>query len=81
MECTFEIEVAEPKKGEMMFKPYVNFRIKQLNLAPQCLSDREIDEQIDQLMREVKKLGKSAKKKLKDANARHDKLLDDLKER
>lgn len=36
MECMFEIEVAEPKKVEMMFRPYVNFRIKQLNLTPQC---------------------------------------------
>jgi len=80
MECAYEIEVAEPKKGKM-FRPYVNFRIKQLNLTPQCMSDREIDEQIDLLIRDVKKLGKSAKKKLKDANARHNKLLDDLRER
>lgn len=81
MECTYEIEVAEPKKGEMMFRPYVNFRITQLNLTPECMTDREIDEQIDALIREVKNLGKSAKKKLKDANARHDKLLDELRER
>ena len=81
MECTYEIEVAEPKKGGMMFRPYVNFRIKQLNLTPKCLSGREIDEQIDALIREVKNLSKSAKKKLKDANARHDKLLDKLRER
>jgi len=72
MECTFEIEVAEPKKGEMLFRPYVRFRIKQLNLTPQCMTDREIDEQIDALIRELKNLGKSAKKKLKDSNARHD---------
>lgn len=75
MECTFEIEVAEPKKGETMFRPYVNFRIKQLNLTPQCMSDREIDEQIDLLIRDVKKLGTAAKRKLKDAIARHDQLL------
>lgn len=81
MVCTFEIEVAEPKKGEMMFRPYVNFRIKQLNLTPECMTDREIDEQIDLLIRDVKKLGTAAKRKLKDAMARHDKLLDELRER
>ena len=75
MECTFEIEVAEPKKGEMLFRPYVSFRIKQLNLTPQCMTDREIDEQIDALIRDIKNLGKSAKKKLKNSKARHDKLL------
>ncbi len=75
MECTFEIEVAEPKRGEMMFRPYVNFRIKQLNLTPQCMTDREIDEQVDLLIRDVKKLGTAAKRKLKDAMARHDQLL------
>ncbi len=75
MECTYEIEVAEPKKEEMPFRPYVIFRIKQLNLTPECTSDREIDEQIDLLLRDVKKLGTAAKRKLKDAMARHDQLL------
>ena len=75
MECTFDIKVAEPQKNDMLFRPYINFRIKQLNMTPNCMTEMEIDEQIDLLIRDVAKLRKKAKKKLKEAKLRHDKLL------
>ncbi len=75
MECTFDIKVAEPQKNDMLFKPHINFRIKQLNMTPNCMTEMEIDEQIDFLIRDVAKLRKKAKKKLKEAKLRHDKLL------
>ena len=76
MECSFEINVAEPKEGDMMFHPYVQFRLVQLNTTPRCVTDGEIDYQIKQLVENAQKLGKKAKKKLKDAMARHDALLE-----
>ena len=75
MECKYEIEIAEPKKDDMVFRPYVKFRLVQLNLTPKCMSDGEIDYQVEALIREAKKIGKKAKKSLKDAQRRHDELL------
>ncbi len=75
MECNFEIKVNEPKIDDMMFAPYVQFRLVQLNLTLRCMTDREIDSQVDLIIKEAKKLGKKAKKSLKDAQKRHDELL------
>ena len=76
MECDYEIEVIEPKNDDMMFRPYVMFRLKQLNLTPKCMTDGEIDYQVDAVIREAEKLRKKAKKSLKDAQKRHDDLLE-----
>ncbi len=76
MECNFEIDVSEPKEGDRMFRPFVNFRLVQLNPTPQCMTDGEIDCQIKALIENVEKLRKKAKKSLKDAMARHDALLE-----
>ena len=75
MECSFVIEVIEPKENDMLVQPYVKFRLEQLNLTPKCKTIGEIDYQVDALIREAKKLGEKAKKGLKDAQTRHDELL------
>lgn len=76
MECSYNIDVVEPREGDMMFHPYVMFQLEQLNPTPQCMNDRQIDEQVTQLIEHAKIAGKQAKKKLKDAMARHDALLE-----
>jgi hypothetical protein len=76
MECRFEIKVIEPKKDDVMLRPYVKFRLEQLNLTPNCMTDKEIDYQVDALIKEAEKLRKKAKKSLKDAQTRHDELLE-----
>jgi hypothetical protein len=76
MECDYEIKVGEPQDGEMMYHPYVRFRLVQLNLTPQCMNDREIDEQVNYLIREAKKIGQKAKRALKKSMAKHDALLE-----
>lgn len=75
MECKFNIEVEEPKSGDMLFRPYVSFRLEQLNVTPQCMTDKEIDEQVNMLIKEAEALRKKAKKALKVAQTRHDELL------
>ena len=79
MECTFEIDVREPDTTGMLFRPFVKFRLKQLNMTPECMTDNEIDYQANQLIEKVKKLRKTAKKKLKAAKSRHDKMLSEKK--
>lgn len=79
MECRFEIKVTEPKEDDLLFQPFVRFRLEQLNLTPQCMTDGEIDYQVDTLIREAEKLRKKAKKSLKDAETRHDALLEKRK--
>ena len=59
----------------MLFPPYVIFRIRQLNMTPNCMTENEIDEQINALIKNVEELRKKAKKKLKTAKLKHDKLL------
>jgi hypothetical protein len=76
MECRFEIKVMEPQNDDMLFGPYVKFRLEQLNLTPNCRTDAEIDYQVDAIIREAEKLRKKAKKNLKDAQKRHDELLE-----
>lgn len=75
MECSFEIEVQEPDGTTILFRPYVTFRIHQLNMTPKCMSDEEIDYQVNSLIERVEDLRKEAKKKLKDAISRHDQLI------
>ena len=79
MECNFDIEVKKPDASDILFSPYVIFRIRQLNMTPNCMNDKEIDEQINLLIQNVKELGKRAKKKLKTAKLKHDKLLSERK--
>ena len=75
MECILDVKVTEPEKDDRLFRPFINFRIEQPNMIPQCMNEREIDYQIDALNREVEKLRKKAKKDLKKAISRHDQLL------
>jgi hypothetical protein len=80
MECKLDVNVYGPEEKGMLFRPYVLFRIEQLNLTPQCMTDIEIDEQVNMLIRDVEKLRKKAKKALKEALSRHDELLRRKKE-
>lgn len=75
MECIIHIEVKEPEAYDMLFHPFVTFRFEQLNFTPQCMTELEIDEQVNLLLSEVESLRKKCKKALVDANSRHDKLL------
>lgn len=77
MECKFDIEVLEPDTSDILFQPYIKFRIIQLNMTPECMTDGEIDYQVDNIVRDIEKLRRTAKKKLKDAQSRHDKILSD----
>lgn len=81
MECSFEINVVEPREGDMMFRPYIEFRLIQLNATPKCLNNAEIDFQVKQLHENVEKLRKKAKKGLKDALDRHGALLEKRNEK
>lgn len=75
MECELNIEVKEPKKGDYPFPPFVTFRFEQLNATPHCMTELEIDEQLNMLLSEVESLRKKSKKALKDAKNRNDKLF------
>lgn len=77
MKCDFDIEVMEPDSSGMLFPPYIKFRIIQLNMSLDCITDGEIDSQIDDLVHDIEILRRTAKKKLKDAQSRHDKILSD----
>lgn len=74
MECSFDIKVTEPEKNGMLFRPFINFRMVQLNLTPNCMTEREIDEQVDMLVRETERLRKKVKNDLKKAISKHDQL-------
>jgi len=76
MQCTFEIDLKEPNASDMLFPPYVKFRLIQLNMTPNCLTDAEIDFQADKLLKQVEKLRKEVKKKLRAARSRHDKIIE-----
>lgn len=79
MECTFEIDVRKSDTTDMLFRPFVKFRLKQLNITPECMNDDEIDYQANQLIEKVEELRKIAKRKLKAAKSRHDKMLSERK--
>ena len=79
MECEFEIQVFEPKNNDMPFHPYVKFRLKQLNLTPDCVNNTEIDHYVDVLIKEAEKLRKKVKKSLKDAETRHDVMVEKMR--
>ena len=81
MECKFEIDVKEPDATGMLFRPYIEFRIIQLNMTPNCMTDGEIDYQINELINKVEKLRKTAKKKLKAAQSRHDKIVSEKRKK
>jgi len=75
METKFEFEVKQPTTSDILFKPTISFRLLQLNPTPMCLTDGEIDLQVDQLVAKVEELRRTAKQKLKGAKAQHAKLL------
>jgi hypothetical protein len=81
METKFEIEVKEPTASDMLFPPTISFRLIQLNMTPECITEGEIDFQANQLIKNVEKLRITAKKKLKEAKSRHDKNLSDMREK
>ena len=76
MQCHFEFEVTEPNETDMIFHPHLKFKFVQLNMTPELITDGEIDFQADQLIKEIGKMRKEAKNKLKQAIKRHDKLLE-----
>ena len=77
MQYKFEIDVKEPDATGVLFHPYIEFRLIQLNMSPQCTRDAEIDFQINELIKKVEELRKAAKNKLKAAKSRHDKIVSD----
>ena len=79
MQCSFDIEVKEPDSSGMLFQPYITFRIRQLNMTPQCMTEGEIDYQINALIKKVEELRKTAKKKLNAAQSRHDNIVSERK--
>ena len=81
MECEFEIDVKEPDASGMLLQPYIKFRIIQLNMTPECMTEGEIDYQANALIKKVEKLRKEAKKKLKAAQSRHDKIMADRRKK
>lgn len=81
MECEFEIDIKEPDASGMLFKPYIKFRILQLNMTPKCMTEGEIDYQANALIKQVEKLRKEARKKLKAAQSRHDKIVVDRRKK
>lgn len=81
MQCNYEIDIKEPDTSEMLFPPHVRFRLVQLNMTPDCVSDDEIDYQINALINHAEKMRKEVKKKLKAAKTRHDKILAEKQEK
>ncbi len=75
MEYKFDIDVKEPDSVDLLFHPSVKFRLKQLNMTPTCMTDNEIDFQINELINLAEKLRNTVKKKLKDAKSRHAKMV------
>ena len=75
MECSKKIEIREPDETSLPFSPILQFRFTQLNLSAECLNEKEIDEQINQLIYHVEKLRNKAKKEFKSAMERHDVLF------
>lgn len=77
MECKFKIEVNEPKSTDVLFKPYVNFRVTQLNMSSICMTDNEIDYQVDELIKQIEDLRVEVKDKLRLAQSNHSKIIED----
>lgn len=77
MECNYEIEIIGPKAKDKLFKPYVKFRFVQLNTSIDCMTDQEVDNQIDQLIYKIEELRKQVKKKLKSGKLNHKKIIED----
>lgn len=77
MECKFKIEVNEPKSTDVLFKPYVNFRVTQLNMSSICMTDNEIDYQVDELIKQIEDLRVQVKDKLRLAQSNHSKIIED----
>jgi len=75
MEFDSKIKVYEPDDAGPVFRPYVRIKIEQLNMSLKCITEKEIDLEIDCLLKEVERLRKEAKKKLKLAKSRHDEII------
>ena len=81
MQIDFGLRVEEPTASGVLDRPWVTFKVRQLNQAPRCMSEQEIDEQVDALIGEVERLRKDAKKQYKAARARHDKYVAERREK
>ena len=65
-----------PRKGDPPFTPYVHIWLSQpsdviegkILISPQLMTDREIDESVDWLIKQLERARKMAKKKLQDKN-------------
>jgi hypothetical protein len=79
MECKFEMDVREPNATGKLFYPSIKFRIKQLNMTPECKTDHEIDYQINELIRKVEELRKKVKNKLKAEKSKHNIIITKVK--
>lgn len=75
MECLKNIEIREPDRSSLPFHPVLQFKFEQLNLSAECMTENEIDEQIDQLIGHIEQLRKEAKAKLKESIKKHDELF------
>ncbi len=78
MQCKFEIDLTEPKTSDRLFRPYVKFRLIQLNMTSECMTESEIDFQANELIKQVEKLRKEVKKKLREAQSRHDRIVKEI---
>jgi len=76
----FEIDVFEPTEGDKIFTPHVNFRLVQLTKFYDCRTNFEIEAKIDELIKQATELGKTVKKKLRNANIRHDAILKKMRQ-
>ena len=71
MTWNLDLYFRSPKKDEHIFTPFGHIRVKRclkdkqgrIFLTPDCLTKREIDEQVDRLIQELEDVRKKAKKK------------------
>ena len=75
MECKFDIKVKGIDGSGKILPPCVIFRIIQLNMTENCITEGHIDEQINSLIKKVEELRKKAKKELKTAKLEYNKRL------
>jgi hypothetical protein len=75
MECDPRIKINEADEIETVFPPSIQFQFVQLNPTCQLMNDTAIDNQVDELIKNIEKLRRDAKKKLKLAQSKHNKLI------
>lgn len=65
-----------PKKGDIPFRPYLRISLSEhssdseghILLSPELMTDKEIDEAVDLLVKQLENVRKKAKSKLKKIN-------------